>query len=298
VLSPGQMNLSVEFETQWLDEYRRAAHRAIRHLTDHVQIPHMAKPRLLAQSSHSMSYAASLVRDYAERLGADLIVTATHGRSGWSRFFRGSFSETLTQQSSVPVMTIGPGAHPTATLNFVQAPLQKILFPTDFGPQAASFFRQVVSLASLFNAKVQILHAVPHSVMPVVQSAEFLLGGAWMVQEEYFGLETERLERRADAWARWAVHQGVESEVLILHDLVNFADLILETAERSRCGLIALETEESAFKAVLLGSVSRNVMRHAKCPVWALSRPGYARQRNIKTANAAITALPKTKHAA
>ena len=43
---------------------------------------------------------------YAQDNGVDLIVIATHGRSGWRRFISGSVTEQVVRQSSCPVLTI------------------------------------------------------------------------------------------------------------------------------------------------------------------------------------------------
>lgn len=42
-------------------------------------------------------------------IGADLIVMATHGRTGISHFFVGSVAERVVRESSCPVLTIRPG---------------------------------------------------------------------------------------------------------------------------------------------------------------------------------------------
>ena len=49
--------------------------------------------------------AASIIEG-AEKQGADLIVMATHGRTGISHFFLGSVAERVVRESSVPVMTV------------------------------------------------------------------------------------------------------------------------------------------------------------------------------------------------
>jgi len=49
--------------------------------------------------------AASII-EAAEEHGADLIVMATHGRTGLSHFFLGSVAERVVRESPVPVMTV------------------------------------------------------------------------------------------------------------------------------------------------------------------------------------------------
>ena len=45
----------------------------------------------------------------AEEIGADLIVVATHGRSGWRRFVLGSVTEKLMRSAECPILTVRCG---------------------------------------------------------------------------------------------------------------------------------------------------------------------------------------------
>ncbi len=57
--------------------------------------------------------AAENLVDYAKKNGVDLIVTATHGRSGVSRWVMGSVTDRVVRSSSVPVLTVrAPGCEP------------------------------------------------------------------------------------------------------------------------------------------------------------------------------------------
>ena len=49
--------------------------------------------------------ATSIIEE-ADHQGADLVVIATHGRTGLSHFFLGSVAERVVRESPVPVMTV------------------------------------------------------------------------------------------------------------------------------------------------------------------------------------------------
>lgn len=54
--------------------------------------------------------AADLLADYAVKNSVDLIIIATHGRSGISRWVMGSVAQKLSQSACVPVLLVrGPG---------------------------------------------------------------------------------------------------------------------------------------------------------------------------------------------
>jgi nucleotide-binding universal stress UspA family protein len=67
------------------------------------------------------------------RCEADIIVLGTDGRTGAQKFILGSVAEEIFRRSSVPVVTIGPGAH-SGTHN--GAEFHRVLFATDFTPES------------------------------------------------------------------------------------------------------------------------------------------------------------------
>lgn len=50
--------------------------------------------------------ATSAITSTAEKLGCDLIVMGTHGRTGVSRFLLGSIAEMVVRKAPCPVLTI------------------------------------------------------------------------------------------------------------------------------------------------------------------------------------------------
>jgi nucleotide-binding universal stress UspA family protein len=54
-----------------------------------------------------------MLADYATQNGVDLIIIASHGRSGVSRWVLGSVADRIVRNSCVPVMMVrAPGCEP------------------------------------------------------------------------------------------------------------------------------------------------------------------------------------------
>jgi nucleotide-binding universal stress UspA family protein len=53
-----------------------------------------------------VGYAPSIILDYVEENDVDLIVIATHGRSGLERLLLGSVTERVVRRASVPVFVV------------------------------------------------------------------------------------------------------------------------------------------------------------------------------------------------
>jgi nucleotide-binding universal stress UspA family protein len=198
------------------------------------------------------------------------------------RFLLGSFSETLLYKSELPVLVVHPHLEYHATHS-----IRNIFFPTDFGPGSEMMFREAVQLAKTFDAKLTLFHSVPHPIEPVLQSGVYLLGGGWMPIQNYLGNEVEKSKRRAQAWARWAKAQKrVEVESKIHVDGGSVADLILDIVKNQKFDLIAMAAQSGPVALALLGGVTRQVVRHASCPVWVL-RESKAENKRSKKVQAA-----------
>lgn len=66
-------------------------------------------------------HAGDAIVEFAEREDVDVIVMATHGRSGVVRAVLGSVSDHVARHSRVPVLLVNPGAHVAASVEPPQA---------------------------------------------------------------------------------------------------------------------------------------------------------------------------------
>jgi nucleotide-binding universal stress UspA family protein len=61
-----------------------------------------------AEAAVTFGIASSALTNYAEKNGVDLIVIATHGRSGLNEWFWGSVAERVLKTSKIPVLMVRP----------------------------------------------------------------------------------------------------------------------------------------------------------------------------------------------
>lgn len=100
--------------------------------------------------------AAEIIR-YAEDNNIDLIVQATHGRSGFKRFFLGSVAEQVVSHARCSVLTV---RHP---LKSEQAGVHRILVPTDLAANAPELISHAVGLGRAFDSEIHLLHVLEDS---------------------------------------------------------------------------------------------------------------------------------------
>ena len=94
----------------------------------------------------------------AERLGSDLIVLGTHGRSGFERLFLGSTAEKVLRKARCPVMTVPPLMPQAVPRGPV--PFTRILCALDFSPSSTLALDHAISLARHGGGALTLLHVV------------------------------------------------------------------------------------------------------------------------------------------
>lgn len=90
----------------------------------------------------------------------DVIVLATHGRTGVSKFLLGSVAEEVFRRSPVPAMTIGPAVR---NVGAAAAQFHRVLFATDFSSESEAAAPFAISLADENPARLTLLHVMPES---------------------------------------------------------------------------------------------------------------------------------------
>jgi len=86
----------------------------------------------------------------------DLLVLGTRGRNGVRKLAWGSLAGEIFGRSPVPILSIGPAVQSGG------ADFRRILFVTDFTPDAAYAIPYAVSLARENDARLILAHVMPH----------------------------------------------------------------------------------------------------------------------------------------
>jgi nucleotide-binding universal stress UspA family protein len=96
--------------------------------------------------------------EQAERESSDLIIMATHGRSGISRALPGSVTERVLREARCPVMTIPAVAETLASSEGKS--FDPILCPSDFSRSCSRALRLALSIREQTDARLILLHVL------------------------------------------------------------------------------------------------------------------------------------------
>src|SRR6185312_9508817 len=104
---------------------------------------------------------ATMIRDRARAIDADLIVMTSHGRTGLSRAWLGSTADALVHAATTPVLMLRPtstGARKLAS----EKVYEHILVTLDGSARASEVLPAAEALAAAYNARLTLLQVVPH----------------------------------------------------------------------------------------------------------------------------------------
>lgn len=162
----------------------------------------------------------------------------------------------------------------------MDAPIHRILTPTDFSPDAEQAIRVASELSRAYSAPLTIIYVYdpvaypfPESYVPYT-TAQFCR--LWD--------DLERRLTRAAADARAA--GAVQPKWQLLEGLT--AAEIVDFAKREGCDLVVMGTHgRTGVARFLLGSVAARVVQTAECAVLTVRRPGLVRETAPREVSAA-----------
>ncbi|MEO6812057.1 MAG: universal stress protein [Isosphaeraceae bacterium] len=99
-ISPDPM-LASSFPPEYYTESEAESHEALAHVLDEIEV----RPQAV-EVAVRWGDAVDAIVDYTAKQGIDLIVIATHGRTGLSRVLLGSVADRIVREAPCPVLTI------------------------------------------------------------------------------------------------------------------------------------------------------------------------------------------------
>lgn len=204
---------------------------------------------------------------------ADLVVMATHGRTGIAHLILGSVAEKVARESRCPVFS----THRTEALAATK-PFQRILVPVDISEHSGEALQYARHVAEYSGGTVHPLHVVP------TDETDLLLRDVYEARE---GTRVNHVtaEKVANQKLRALAQEhlsGVPYETE-LHVSGDPATTILEVERAVGADLLIMATH--GFHGIfhlLLGSLTEKMMRESSCPVLSLRQRTEAPRRPQK----------------
>ncbi len=193
---------------------------------------------------------ASTIATHAKRVGTELIVTATHGRTGLSHLLMGSVCERILRHAPCPVLVA------RGTTAGKLPDIRNVVVAVDLSEHSKRALDLGAATAAKFGASLDVLHS-------------------W--EAPYFA---PNVELDAELFKR--IREGAQAELRSFLDKCDLPEgLNVKTTELSggatatindyitakKPDLLVMGTHgRSGFKHMILGSVAETVIRYAPCP--------------------------------
>lgn len=177
------------------------------------------------------------VINQAESYKDSLIVTSTHGSSGWEELFTGSNAYKIIASSTKPVFTIRGKSTPKQ--------IKKIVLPLDNTPETREKVPYTASLAVLTGAEIRIV----------------------TVSSTNFNDIQAKLEDYAFQIKEYLGNLGIANKTDHLQGS-NITDIIIDYANKEKADLISVMSEqERSISNILLGSYAHQMINKSPVPV-------------------------------
>jgi nucleotide-binding universal stress UspA family protein len=202
--------------------------------------------------------AATAILEFAERVPVDLIVMATHGRSGIQRWVYGSVADKVLHGARAPLLLVRANNAPPR----LQPKLTRILVPLDRSALAEAALVPARQLAEAFDAEIVLFHVwdlfgynfgeSQDSTIDEIMQATYSYAKDYLVKQTH-DLQTKGLR------VRWQAQSGA------------IAECILAAAEKDAASLIVMSTHGlSGISRWVMGSVADRVLSASPIPVLLL----------------------------
>lgn len=177
------------------------------------------------------------VINQAEAYKDSLIVTSTHGASGWEELFTGSNAYKIVASSTRPVFTIRGKNIPKQ--------IKKIILPLDITFETREKVPFTAGLAALFGAEVQIVTVLTSDLKDI----------------------RAKLDSYALQVKGYLSNHGIQNEIDHLQGS-NITDMTIEYANKENADLISVMSEqEKSVSNILLGSYAHQMINKSAIPV-------------------------------
>ncbi|MFC2050106.1 universal stress protein [Chloroflexota bacterium] len=210
--------------------------------------------------------AADKILDFTAENEIDLIIMATHGRSGMTRWWMGSVAEKVISEATAPVLLVRSKRPSKTRAAGKPKLLHNILAPLDGSDigEAALPYAEIVATNS--GALISLLQVVSP---PGTVEASLLGGPDWRkfvkamhnAGEDYLKNIAERL-----------IGKGIKTTFEVITG--DPADKIVEYANDKKASLIAMSTHgRTGLSRWVLGSIADKVLHGGRIPILLVRSP-------------------------
>ena len=214
----------------------------------------------------TIGHAGDEISRLAKEKGADLAISATHGRSGLKRLILGSVTERLMRTLHCPLLIVRGPKHDLNILSEQGLKFNKILVGCDFSEDSALAFQHGLSLAQEFQSELHLVHVMEPPIYLDMFKTSVEYG-----EELQLDLQSQikiKLKNMVPKEAfNWCSPQTVLLDGPSHEELIRYA-------KNNKIDLIVLGVRgQRIVERLFIGSTTDRVVRQTPCPVLSVCLP-------------------------
>ncbi|MFO8010763.1 MAG: universal stress protein [Dehalococcoidia bacterium] len=212
--------------------------------------------------------AEEQIVDYAERKHIDMIVMATHGRSGINRWALGSVANKLVRAASCAVVLVRAGNGHSDVRK--QGAIRKVLVPLDGSEESETIIPYIEKLGSSGDIESVLLRVVEETRSPTPADSVAI---EMPYEPAEKGGEVDEADRYLRAMAGALEEKGVVARYEVKTG--DPADEVIKYAVEIGAGLTAMSTHgRSGILRWIMGSVADRVLHYGDTALMLVRMPG------------------------
>jgi nucleotide-binding universal stress UspA family protein len=216
-------------------------------------------------------HPAEEIVDYAEKESATLIVMATHGRTGISRWALGNTADKVTRIFKSPVLLVRAKAGIPKSIH-----LENVLVPLDGSLPSEAVLTVVKTLAARFKSKIKLLHIVEMQYHIIVSPAPSgFYGNEGIIKVPYNDEELKPIKAAAEKYIKGVSDKLMSEGIKASYEVRvgSAGDEIIEVEKDMHPDLVVMSTHgHSGFGRWDHGSIADKVIHAGTTPL-LLVRP-------------------------
>ena len=259
-LQPG-VDIDAGIAQRYLDEQRKVAEEHLQQLLDEANqhVPH-------AVLEMRTGLASAQICDVAREHQADLIMTGTHGWTGFNRVVFGSIAERVIQRAPCPVLSI-PDRSPEekADLHTLSVQPRQIILPVDFSGCSMDAYEYGVQVAKWFDASLTLVYAIE----PLSYSLDFSL--THPLEDK---TNRKKIQQQLEKLITVLIGQGLSARYELLDK--PSMEAILHASASQEADLLVMGTHaRKGLSRLILGSTTAKVLQHSPYPILTIKSPKF-----------------------
>jgi nucleotide-binding universal stress UspA family protein len=191
----------------------------------------------------------------ARKQDADMVITNTHGKSGFKRLLIGSVTEKLMKTLHCPLLSLPSAEHAPSAQSDPEIKLKKILVGCDFSDYAKRACDYGLNLAQAFKAEMYLAHVIKPSIYGKAPQESRAL--------------RDRLKGQLEGMIPEDCREWGDAQTVVLDGEPYLA--LMEFAREQDIDIIVLGIRgHTLWEKLLVGSTTDRLIRQASLPVLAV----------------------------